>query len=153
MVHPAPAKALHFLSPCRQLRPACVQNGPKIIQKKSAVGAIKKDCTSYFKLWDLNDIDFQLFDRKHVIFRKVTLAPLTLLTLCDTRTLVSRAATLVPRNAIYLQSKSKLLGHFAVFLPFQCWRAKFGELTAITNIGRTRRRTRTEKTVLGGSFV
>ena len=49
MVHLAPAEALHFLSPCRQLRPACVQNGPKIIQKKSAVGAIKKDCTSNYK--------------------------------------------------------------------------------------------------------
>ena len=49
MVHPAPAKVLHFLSPCRQLRPACVQNGPEIIQKKSAVGAINKDCTSNYK--------------------------------------------------------------------------------------------------------
>ena len=49
VVHPAPAKVLHFLSPCRQLRPACVQNGPKIIQKKSAVGAIKKDCTSNYQ--------------------------------------------------------------------------------------------------------
>lgn len=65
VVHPAPAKALHFLSPCRQLRLACVQNGPKIIQKKSAAGAIEK---VYFKLWDSNDIDFQLFDQTHVPF-------------------------------------------------------------------------------------
>ena len=50
-----------------------------------------------------------------------------------------------------LQSQSNFLGHFAVFLPSQCWRARFGELTAIINIGRTRRRARSKKTVLGGS--
>ena len=50
VAHPAPAEALHFLSPCRQLRPACVQNGPKIIPQKSAAGAIKKDCTSNYGL-------------------------------------------------------------------------------------------------------
>ena len=44
-----------------------------------------------------------------------------------------------------LQSQSKLLGHFAVFLPSQCWRARFGELTVITNIGRMRRWARSEK--------
>ena len=115
VAHPAPTEALHFLSPCRQLRPACVQNGPKIIQKKSAVGAIKKDCTSYFKLWDLNDIDFQLFDRKHVLFGKVTLASLTILTLLRHETLVYRAVTLIPRDAIHLQPQSNFLGHFAVF--------------------------------------
>ena len=40
----------------------------------------------------------------------------------------------------HLQSQSKLLGYFSVFLPSQCWCARFGELTAINNIGRTRRR-------------
>ena len=50
-----------------------------------------------------------------------------------------------------LQSPLKLLGHFAVFLPSQCWCARFGELTAINNIGRRRRRAKTEKTALGGS--
>ena len=46
----------------------------------------------------------------------------------------------------YRKSKqSKLLGHFAVVLPTQCWCTRFGELTAINNIGRTRRRARSEK--------
>ena len=43
------------------------------------------------------------------------------------------------------QSQSKLFGRFAVFFPSQCWCARFGELTAITNIGRTRRRARSTK--------
>ena len=34
------------------------------------------------------------------------------------------------------QSQSKLLGHLLVFLPSQCWCARFGELTAINNIIR-----------------
>ena len=38
---------------------------------------------------------------------------------------------------INLESQAKLLGHFTVFLPSQCWCARFGELTAIHNIGRT----------------
>ena len=46
-----------------------------------------------------------------------------------------------------LHSQGGLLGHVIVFLPSQCW----CELTAINNIGRTRRRARTEITVLGGS--
>ena len=33
----------------------------------------------------------------------------------------------------------------------QCWCARFGELTAIKNIGRRRRRARTKQTALGGS--
>ena len=45
----------------------------------------------------------------------------------------------------HLQSQSKMLGHFAVFL------VRFGDLTAINNIGRTRRWARSEKTVLDGS--
>ena len=53
---------------------------------------------------------------------------------------------------LILQSQSKLLGHFAVFLPSQCWCARFGELTAINNIVRRRKRTRSEKTVLSGSL-
>ena len=36
------------------------------------------------------------------------------------------------------------LGHFSVFWPFQCWYTRFGELTAINNIGRTRRWTRAQ---------
>ena len=44
-----------------------------------------------------------------------------------------------------VQSQSKLLGHFAVFLPSQCWCARFGDLTAINNIGRTRRWARSKK--------
>ena len=51
---------------------------------------------------------------------------------------------------LQLQSQPKLLGHFAVFLPSQCWRTRFGKLTLITNIGRTRRWARSEKTALGG---
>ena len=39
-----------------------------------------------------------------------------------------------------IQSQVELLGHFVVFLPSQCW----CDLTAINNIGRTRRRARTE---------
>ena len=50
-----------------------------------------------------------------------------------------------PTFLTYLQSQSKLLAHFAVFLPSQCWCARFGELTAINNIGRTRRQTRSKK--------
>ena len=45
----------------------------------------------------------------------------------------------------------KIVGTLAVFLPFQCWFARFGELTETNNIGRTRRWARSEKTVLGGS--
>ena len=45
----------------------------------------------------------------------------------------------------HLQSQSIMLGHFAVFFVI------FGELTAIKNIGRTRRRARSKKTVLDGS--
>ena len=55
------------------------------------------------------------------------------------------------QKSIKLQSQLKLLGHFAVFLPSQCWCARFGELTVINNIGRTRRRAKTENTALGGS--
>ena len=53
-----------------------------------------------------------------------------------------------------VQSQSKLLGQFAIFLPSQCWCARFDELNAITIIGRTRksRRARSEKTALGGSI-
>ena len=46
----------------------------------------------------------------------------------------------------HLQSQSIILGHFAVFF------VRFGELTAIKNIGGTRRRAKSEKTVLDGSF-
>ena len=49
------------------------------------------------------------------------------------------------------KSQSKLLGHLTVFLPSQCWCATFGELTAMNNIGRTRRRARSKQTALGGS--
>ena len=38
---------------------------------------------------------------------------------------------------INLESQAKLLGHKTVLLPSQCWCARFGELTAIHNIGRT----------------
>ena len=55
------------------------------------------------------------------------------------------------QKSIKLQSQLKLLGHFAVFLPLQCWCARFGELTVINNIGRTRRRAETEQTALGGN--
>ena len=50
-----------------------------------------------------------------------------------------------------LQSRLKLLGHFAVFLRSQSWCARFGEFTAIINIERTRRQARSKKTALGGS--
>ena len=45
-----------------------------------------------------------------------------------------------------LQSQLKLLGHFSVSLPSHCWCARFGELPAINNIERTRRRARSKKT-------
>ena len=45
-----------------------------------------------------------------------------------------------------LQSQSKLnMGHFAVFMPSQSWCTRFGELTVINNIWRTRRRARGKK--------
>ena len=51
-----------------------------------------------------------------------------------------------------LQPQWKLLGHLTVFLPFQCWWRKFGELTVTNNIGRTRGRARSEKkTLFAGS--
>ena len=55
------------------------------------------------------------------------------------------------QKSIKLQSQLKLLGHFAVFLPPQCWCARFGELTAINNTGRVRRQAKTEQTALGGN--
>ena len=58
----------------------------------------------------------------------------------------------IPKISVKTQSQSKLLGHcLAVFLPFHSLCARFGELTAINNIWRTRRRARSEKTELGGS--
>ena len=48
-------------------------------------------------------------------------------------------------QGLNLQSQSKLFGHLTVFLPSQCCCARFGELTAIKNIGRERRRARREK--------
>ena len=50
-----------------------------------------------------------------------------------------------PTFLTHLQSQSKFLAQFAVFLPSQCWCARFGELTAINNIGRTMRRARSKK--------
>ena len=38
-----------------------------------------------------------------------------------------------------LHSQSKLLGHFTVFSPSQCWGTRLGELSAINNIRRTGR--------------
>ena len=55
------------------------------------------------------------------------------------------------QKSIKVQSQLKMLGHFAVFLPSQCWCTRFGELTEINNIGRTRRRAKTEQTALGES--
>ena len=59
----------------------------------------------------------------------------------------------IPKIPVWTQSQSKFLGQFAVFLPSQCWCARFGELTAMNNIVRTSRRARSKKkkTVLGGS--
>ena len=48
-----------------------------------------------------------------------------------------------------LQSQLKLLRHFAVFLHSQCWRARFGEFTAINNIERMRRQARSKKNSIG----
>ena len=55
------------------------------------------------------------------------------------------------QKSIKRQSQLKLLGHFAVFLPPQYWCARFGELTAINNTVRARRRAKTEQTALGGN--
>ena len=49
----------------------------------------------------------------------------------------------------YVHSQSKLFGHLTVFLPSQCWCARFGELTAINNFGRRRRWARTKKNSAG----
>ena len=58
----------------------------------------------------------------------------------------------IPKISVETQSQSKLLGQcLVVFLPSHSLCARFGELTAINNIGRTRRRARSEKTALGGS--
>ena len=46
---------------------------------------------------------------------------------------------------LILQSQSNLFGHLTVFLPSQCICGRFGKLTAITNIGNTRRQGRREK--------
>ena len=56
---------------------------------------------------------------------------------------------LPPKNLknMYLQSQSKLLGHFSVLLLLQCWCTKFGELTGINNIRRTRRQPEAQKTI------
>ena len=54
------------------------------------------------------------------------------------------------RTSAIQQSQSKLLGRFAVFfLPSQCWCARCGELTAINNIGRTRRLARSRNSAVG----
>ena len=52
---------------------------------------------------------------------------------------------------LILQSQSNLFGHFTVFLPSQCICGRFGKLTAITNIGNTRRQGRWEKTAFDKS--
>ena len=52
---------------------------------------------------------------------------------------------------IALQSQSKLLGHLTVLLPFQCWCARFGELTTIQG-GQGDRAEVMKKTAFGGSF-
>ena len=52
----------------------------------------------------------------------------------------------IPKIPVWTQSQSKFLGQFAVFLPSQCWCARFGELTAMNNIVRTSRRARSKKT-------
>ena len=49
------------------------------------------------------------------------------------------------KKGINVQSQLKLLGHVAVFLPSQCWCARFGELTAINNIGRIGKPARSKK--------
>ena len=56
---------------------------------------------------------------------------------------------LPPQNLknMYLQSQSKLLGHFSVLLLLQCWCTKFGELAGINNIKRTRRQPEAQKTI------
>ena len=56
---------------------------------------------------------------------------------------------LPPKNLknMYLQSQSRLLGHFSVLLLLQCWCTKFGELTGINNIRRTRRQPEAQKTI------
>ena len=61
--------------------------------------------------------------------------------------ILSPLVTIQAWTSVIQQSQSKLLGRFAVFLPSQCWCARFGELTAITNIGRTRRRARSRNSV------
>ena len=50
---------------------------------------------------------------------------------------------------MYLQSQSKLLGHFSILLLLQCWCTKFGELTGINNstFRRTRRQPEAQKTI------
>ena len=62
--------------------------------------------------------------------------------------ILSRLVTIQALTCVIQQSQSKLLGRFAVFLPFQCWCARFGDLTAIKNIGRARRRARSRNSVV-----
>ena len=52
---------------------------------------------------------------------------------------------------VNLQSQSKLLGHFTVFLPSQCWSKSFVNLPAINNIGRERRQARRKNIAFSGS--
>ena len=51
----------------------------------------------------------------------------------------------------YIQSRSKLLGLFIVFLSSQFWCTRFDELNVINNIGRQRRWVRSKKTALAKS--
>ena len=93
-------------------------------------------------------ISFALYKRFLSILKNKSIIFLARgLFLWNTKQMVIKASS---RSASHLQSQSKLLGHFAVFLPFQIWCGRFGQLTAINNIGKTRRRARREKTVLGG---
>ena len=61
--------------------------------------------------------------------------------------ILSRFVTIQAWTSMIQHSQSKLLGRVAVFLPSQCWCARFGELAAITKIGRTRRRARSRNSV------
>ena len=53
--------------------------------------------------------------------------------------------TVGSEHCFYLQSQSKLLGHFCVSLSPQCWCTRFGDWTAINNFERDKESTRRKK--------
>ena len=99
--------------------------------------------TQYSQIW--------LYSEQTFYFFNVTVSPIVLSFETWDKLILSPIFRRMNKHPLLeLQSQLKLLRHFAVFLHSQCWCARFGEFTAINNIGRTRRQARSKKTALGG---